>query len=297
MSVAGFVAAQRTEFGVPHAFCCRVLAISESWFYKWRDRPPTPRKRRRAELAAAIRASFEASDHSYGSPRVVEDLWEDGWQVSVNTAAKLMAEEGLVARPKRRHRKGLTRSDKRARRAPDLMGREFSAPAPNVKWCGDFKQIDTDEGPLFLGSVEDLFSRRLLGFAMSEQYPDAELAKAAIHMAVAVRGGDVAGVIFHSDQGTQYSSDAFAKACATLHIRQSMGRVGSALDNAVAESFFSTLELELLRKHRFATRAQARRRIARWIDEWYNPRRRHSACGMLSPINYELAAIPVTEAA
>jgi len=163
---------------------------------------------------AAIRQSFEASDGTYGSPRIVEDLWEAGWQVSVNTVAKLMADEGLVARPKRHHRKGLTRADKRARRAPDLVGRDFTAPSPNLKWCGDFKQIDTDEGPIYLGSVEDFYSRRLVGFAMSEHYPEAELAKAAIHMAVAVRGGDVAGVIFHTDQGTQYTADAFARACA-----------------------------------------------------------------------------------
>ena len=296
MSVASFVAAQRTDHGVAHAFTCRVLEISESWFYKWRDRPPTPRQLRHGELVAAVRESFEVSEGTYGSPRVVEDLWEAGWRVSENTVARVMADEGLVARPKRHHR-GLTRADKRARRAPDLVGRDFNADAPNVKWCGDFKQIDTDDGALYLGSVEDFFSRRLLGFAMSETYPDAELAKAAINMAVAVRGGAVAGVIFHSDQGTQYTSDAFARACVALRIRQSMGRVGSALDNAVAESFFSTLEHELLRKHRFATRAEARRRVARWIDEWYNPRRRHSACGMLSPINYELATTPAAEAA
>jgi HTH-like domain/Integrase core domain len=224
VSVASFVAAQRTEHGVPHAFCCRVLGISESWFYKWRDRPPTPRQRRRTHLVTAIRARFDASDGTYGSPRVVEDLWEAGWRVSENTVAKLMAEEGLVARPKRRHRTGLTRSDRQARRAPDLVQREFSAPAPNVKWCGDFKQIDTDEGPIFLGSVEDLYSRRLLGFAMSECYPTAELAQAAIHMAVAVRGGDVAGVIFHTDQGTQPRLNGSSQHC---RFRQSVedGRV------------------------------------------------------------------------
>ncbi len=296
MSVASFVAAQRANHGVAHAFTCRVLEISESWFYKWRDRPPTPRQQRRTQLVAAVRQVFDDSGGTYGSPRVTEDLWEAGWRVSENTVAKVMAAEGLVARPKRRHR-GLTRSDKRARRAPDLVGRDFSAPAPNLKWCGDFKQIDTDEGPTYLGSVEDLYSRRMLGFAMSEHYPDAELATAAINMAVAVRGGDVAGVIFHTDQGTQYTADAFARACTALEIRQSMGRVGCALDNAVAESFFSTLEHELLSKHRFATRAEARRRVARWIDEWYNARRRHSTCGMLSPINYELATTRAAEAA
>jgi putative transposase len=138
---------------------------------------PTPAPARRA--GGGVRAGFEASDGSYGSPRVVEDLWAAGWRVSKNTVATIMAEEGLAARPKRRHRKGLTRADQRARRAPDLVGRDFSAPAPNVKWCGDFKQLDTDEGPLFLGSVEDLFSRRLFGFAMSERCLTAELAKAA----------------------------------------------------------------------------------------------------------------------
>jgi transposase InsO family protein len=296
VSVASFVAAQGTDHGVPHAVSCRALEISESWFYKWRDRPPTPRQQRHRELVSAVRESFEASDGTYGSPRVVEDLREAGWQVSENTVAKVMAEEDLVARPKRR-RRGLTRADQRARRAPDLVQRDFTADAPDQKWCGDFKQIDTDEGPLYLGSVEDLCSRRLLGFAMSETYPTAELATAAIHMAVAVRGGDVAGVIFHTDQGTQYTADAFASACARLRIRQSMGRVASAFDNAVAESFFSTLEHELLRKYRFATRAEARRRVARWVDEWYNPRRRHSACAMRSPIDYELAIAAMAAAA
>jgi transposase InsO family protein len=288
MSVASFVAAQRAEHGVPHALTCRTLEISESWFYKWRDRPPTPRQVRQAELTAAIEAVFDDTDGTYGSPRVTVELREQGWKVSKNTVAKMMACEGLVARPKKR-RRGLTRPDKGARRAPDLLGRDFSASAPNVKWCGDFKEIDTGEGPLYLASVEDLFSRRLLGFAMSQHYPDAELAKAAIHMAVAIRGGDVTGVIFHTDQGSQYTSDAFAAACAALEIRQSMGRAGSALDNAVAESFFSTLEHELLSRRKYATRAEARRGVARWIDEFYNARRRHSTCDMMSPVAYEHA--------
>ena len=171
---------------------------------------------------------------------------------------------------------------------PDLVRRDFSAPAPNVRWCGDLKQVDTLEGPLYLGSVEDLFSRRLLGFAMSE-HPDATLARDAIHMAVAIRGGEVAGVIFHSDRGSTYTADLFTAACTKLEIRQSMGRVGSELDNAAAESFFSTLEHERLTRRTYATRARARRDVARWIDEFYNPRRRHSTCGMLSPVAYEHA--------
>lgn len=287
MSVASHIASQRTEHGVPYAVACRALGVSESWFYKWHRRAPTPRQCRRAELTSAITEAFEASGRTYGSPRVHAELRAGGWRVTKHTVARIMAAEGLVARSKRR-RRSLTRPDKRAVPFPDLVRRDFSAPAPNTKWCGDLKIIDTLEGPLYLGSVEDLFSRRLLGFAMSE-HPDAALARDAIHMAVAVRGGDVAGVIFHSDKGSTYTADLFTSACVKLKIRQSMGRVGSALDNAAAESFFSTLEHELLTRNTYATRAEARRGVARWIDEFYNPRRRHSTCAMLSPVAYEHA--------
>lgn len=288
MSVASHIASQRTDHGVPHAVACRALGVSESWFYKWHGRPPTPRQRRRAQLVEAITAIFEASERTYGSPRVHAELRAQGWRVTKHTVARLMAAEGLVARTKRR-RRSLTRPDKRAVPFPDLVRRDFSASTPDAKWCGDVKQIDTFEGPLYLASVEDLFSRRMLGFAMSE-HPDAMLCRDALHMAATIRGGDVAGVIFHSDKGSTYTADLFTSACIKLEIRQSMGRVGSALDNAAAESFFSTLEHELLTRHTYATRAEARRAVARWIDEFYNPRRRHSTCAMLSPIDYEHAA-------
>jgi len=184
-------------------------------------------------------------------------------------------------------KKGLTRPDKRIDTIPDLVQRDFTVSEPDKKWCGDFKQIDTLEGPTYLSSCEDLFSRRLLGFALSDDYPNAELAKAAINMAVATRGGVVAGVIFHTDKGTQYTSDAFATACDKLGITQSMGRVGSAHDNAVAESFFSTLEHERLTRRTYTTRVAARQDVARWIDDFYNRRRKHSTNGMKSPIDYE----------
>jgi transposase InsO family protein len=287
MSLAAFVVSQRTEFRVPHAVACRALEVSESWFYKWRHRPPTRRQARRADIDTKVKASFDGSDGTYGSPRVLVELREAGERVSKKTVIGSMARQGLVARPKRR-RRGLTKPDQAVPPAPDLVRRDFSAPGPDRKWCGDFKQIDTDQGPVFLASCEDLFSRRLLGFALSDTYPDAELAKAAINMAVAVRGGDVRGVIFHSDRGSQYTSDAFATACAALGITRSNGRVGSALDNAAAESFFSTLEFELLAGRRFATRLEARRAVAGWIDRWYNRRRRHSTLGMRSPIEFEL---------
>lgn len=198
MTVASFVADQRTDHGVPHAVSCRALEVSESWFYKWRDRPPTPRQERRAALDEAVRAFFDASDGTYGSPRVHADLLDAGWVVTERTVAASMAAQGLVGRPKKR-RRSLTRPDKAADPVPDLVKRDFTASAINQKWCGDLTEIPTDEGKLYLAIVEDLASRRLPGFAIGEHH-DAPLAAAALKMAAAVRGGKVEGVIFHSDK-------------------------------------------------------------------------------------------------
>jgi transposase InsO family protein len=288
MSVASFIASQRTEHRVPHAKCCRWLGVSESWFYKWHDREPTSREARRAELDEAVKASFDDSGGTpgtYGSPRVFEDLLEAGWKVSVNTVAASMARQGLVGRSPKRKRRCLTRPDKAADPIPDLVGRDFSTGPVDRRWCGDLTEIPTDEGKLYLATVLDLGSRRLPGFALGEHH-DSTLAKAALCMAAAVRGGDVTGVIFHTDKGGEYVGDLFARACAALGVTQSMGRVGSALDNAAAESFNSTLEHELLSRQQFATKDQARREVARFIDA-YNHRRRHSSCGMLPPVLYE----------
>lgn len=290
MILVEFIADQRTTYGVPQAVACRALDVSESWFYKWRSRGPSDRRRRRDRLDEAVKRFFDDSGGSYGSPRILADLRDAGWRVSKKTMEASMRRQNLQARSPKRKRKSLTRADKTAPPVPNLLGRDFNAGAPNLKWCGDFKQIDTDEGPIFLASCEDLFSRRMLGFALSDTYPTAELAKAAINMAVAVRGGDVAGVIFHADRGSQYTAAAFAEACEKLGITRSAGRVGSALDNAAAESFFSTLEHELLSRRRSATKAEARRAVATWIDQFYNQRRRHSSNGMKSPIDYEKEA-------
>ena len=287
--IAGFIAAQRTEFGVPHAVACRALGVAESTFYKWRDRPPTPAQRRRTEIDERVKACFDGSGGTYGSPRVRAQLRRDGLAVSKKTVESSMARQGLQGRSPKRRRRGLTRPDKAAAVVPDLLRRDFTAERADQKWVGDFKQVDTDEGPVFLATVEDLFSRRMLGFAQSDAYPTAQLATAAINMAAATRGGDVAGVIFHTDKGSQYTSDAFAEACRRLGVTQSMGRVGCALDNAPAESFFSTLEHELVSRRRYRTRDQARADIAAWIDAWYNRRRLHSTNNMTSPIEYELA--------
>ena len=286
MSVVSHIAAQRTNHGVPHAVSCRLLGVSESWYYKWRRRRPTATERRRAALDVKVRIVFETSGRTYGSPRVCAQLRSDGERVSEKTVARSMRTQGLVARQKRR-RRGLTRPDKAAPVAPDLIRRDFTASRPDEKWCGDFKQINTQEGPVYLGTVEDLYSRRILGFALSDRYPTAELAKAAVNMAIATRGGTVEGVIFHTDRGSQYNAEAFTKACARLGIVQSMGRVGSALDNAAAESFFSTLQQERINNRRYATRTQARQDIANWIHTWYNQHRLHSTLDMTSPINYE----------
>lgn len=288
MSVASHIASQKTDHGVPHAKCCRWLGVSESWFYKWHNRPPTPRQRRRAELDAAVKASFDDSGGTpgtYGSPRVWADLVAAGWAVSKKTVAASMARQGLQGRSPKRKRRSLTRPDMAAAPIPDLVGRDFSTGPVNQRWCGDLTEVPTEEGKLYLAIVLDLGSRRLPGFALGEHH-DSELARAALCMAAAVRGGDIGGVIFHSDKGSEYGGGLFAQACSTLGVTQSMGRVGSALDNAASESWNSTLEHELLSRNRFETKDQARRAIARFIDA-YNTQRRHSSCEMLPPATYE----------
>lgn len=355
MSVARFIADQRTYYQVPHAFTCRLLAVSQSWFYKWTKAPTSPRARRRALLDEAVRRAFQASGGSYGSPRIHDDLTDPQlahpelaagtagvaavapapppaipepiaaaeetaasadtppdaapanpasdseahrcpvtgtdavWRVSVNTVADSMRRQGLRGRTVKRNR-GLTRQDRTAAKFPDLLRRDFTAPAANRKWVGDMTEIPTDEGKLYLASVLDLCARRLLA-APTSDHPDAELASDAIKMAVAVRGGaeQVADVIFHTDRGATYTANGFTKLCAGLHIRQSMGRVGSCFDNAAAESFFSTLEWEVLSRHHFRTKDQARQVISSWVQEFYNPVRRHSSARRRSPIQHEAA--------
>jgi putative transposase len=287
--VAAFIAAQRERHGIPYATACRALQVSPAWFHKWRHGDPSPRHARRIALAAEVARLFAAHHGKYGSPRITADLRETGWRVSVNTVATLMREQGLVARPPRR-RRSTTRQGRGRWRAPDLIGRDFAAEQVNRKWYGDGTEIATDEGKLFLDSVLDMGSRRIVGFALGEHH-DTQLAYAALAMAVAVRGGKeaVASVVFHTDQGSEYTAGAFRAACIRLGIAQSMGRVGSALDNAVIESWHSTLEFELRRLERFATKAAARTAVVTWIED-YNRQRRHSALGMRSPIDYEHAS-------
>ena len=245
MSVARFIADQRTNYRVPHAVTCRLLGVSESWLYKWLERAESPgavnglhtdRDRRRDTIDRAVRVAFGKAKGLHGSPRLVHDLRDDGWIVSEKTVAEAMRRQGLVAR-KIRRRNNTTVRDKTKPVFPDLLRRDFTAQAPNQRWVGDITEIPTAAGKLYLATVIDLYSRRLLGAAMSQR-PDAELACSAIRMAVAARGGKAAiwreneaeRVIFHTDKGTTYTAHRFTKLCRKLGIRQSMGRVGSCFD-------------------------------------------------------------------
>jgi putative transposase len=218
-----------------------------------------------------------------------------------------MRREGLVAR-RTKCRNGLTRQDKTAPKFPDLLKRDFTADRPNARWVGDMTEIPTAAGKLYLATVIDLYSRRLLGAATS-LHPDADLACVAIKMALAIRGGvdavnghnwredESQRVIFHTDRGSTYTANSFTKLCRQLGVRQSMGRVGSCFDNAAAEAFFSSLEWEVLSRHELDNTRQAQAVVLDWCYGFYNHHRRHSAASMMSPINYENTAAPDREAA
>ena len=278
------IATERATHQVPVRTSCRALGVSESWYYECRRRPLSERARRREALTDAIWEFFTDSDYTYGSPRITLDLWEAGWVVSVNTVADIMAAHGWAGRERPR-RRSLTRQGKR-RAAPDLIGRDFTAQRPDQAWCGDVTFIRTAEGPLYLATVIDLHSRRCLGYAMGAHH-DQQLTNAALQMAAATRGGKMPETIWHTDRGSEYTGSDHAKTCLRLGVVQSMGRVASALDNSVAESFNSTLKTEFVYRRAFTTRAQARAEIGAWIDQFYNRRRRHSWCGGLSPTQYE----------
>ena len=279
--MAALIAARRAD-GIPVAVACRAVGVSRSWFYKHKDGQLPPRAQRRERLKAEVARLFGLHKGRYGSPRITADLKDAGWRVSENTAPP---DAARASARRKKKRKSTTRPGRGRWRAPDLVKRDFPAGKINRKWYGDGTEIPTDEGKLYLASVLDMASRRVLGFALGEHH-DAQLAYGALAMAVAVRGGQAPGVVFHTDQGSEYTAGTVRAACTRLGIRQSMGRPGSALDNAVIESWHSTLEFELRSVETFATKAQARARVAAWIDD-YNRHRRHSALAMMSPVDYE----------
>jgi len=312
VSVARFIADQRTKYQVPHTLVCALLGVSLGWFYKWWARAQGPaassglhtaRDRRRDSVDRAVVVAFGKARGLHGSPRLLHDLREDGWTVSEKTVADSMRRQGLVARRIKR-RNGLTRQDKTAPKFPDLLKRNFTAERVNARWVSDITEVPTASGKRYLATVIDLYSRRLLGAATS-LHPEADLACAAIRMAVTARGGKTAiwraeeseRVIFHTDRGSTYTADSFTRLCRQLGIRQSMGRVGSCFDNSAAEALFSSLEWEVLSRHDFATTGQAQAVVLDWCYGFYNHTRRHSSANMMSPINYENAAAPNREAA
>ncbi len=266
---------------------CAVMGVPTSTYYDWQAtgrQAAAERQRRDAQLTAEIRA-IHRQHPDYGSPRVTVELARHGRPVNHKKVETLMAAAGIVARRHRR-RRGLTKRDAAAAPLPDPVGRLFDPDRVDHTWAGDVTYVTTDEGWLYLATVLDLASRRLLGYAMSEA-ADTDHVINAVAMAVAARGRTtMAGdTIFHSDRGSTYTSARYRQACADLGLRQSTGRTGSCLDNAVAESFFATLKQELGRR-RFASRADARRAIFVWTN-YYNRTRLHSACGYRPPVEYE----------
>lgn len=276
------MSAHENEFRVK--VMCRVLGLSRSGYYAWRCRLPSTREQANEKLRVRIGESFRASRQSYGSPRLQQALQAQGLPCSRKRVARLMRLDGLVAKKAPRHKPHTTQRDPQAQPAPNLLNQEFSAPGPDCKWAGDMTYIDTAEGWLYLAVILDLFSRRVVGWAMDE-HMDAALVQKAWHMALSQRNPS-AELLHHSDQGRQYTSQLYQQSLAVLPCRVSMSRVGNCYDNAVVESFFATLKTECA-DHQFATRAQARTAIFEYIEAWYNRQRLHSALGYLSPLEFE----------
>ena len=266
----------------PVAALCRTLGVSPSGYYAWRKRPLAPRARADVELTAQIEAAHRDSRGTYGAPRIHAELAAQGIHIGRKRVARLMRTAGLQGVSRRKFR--TTVRDATARPAPDLVDRQFSAAEPDRLWVADITYVPTWAGFLYLAVVLDAWSRRVIGWAM-ESHLRTELVVAALDMAVAQRRPSQ--VIHHSDQGCQYTSLAFGRRCREAGVRPSMGSVGDAYDNAMCESFFATLECELLDRQRFRTQADARLAMFDFIEGWYNPRRRHSALDYRSPMIYE----------
>jgi putative transposase len=270
----------------PVATKCRVLVVSPSGFYAWSDRPKSDRAKANKALLEKFTRFHEASRGTYGCPRIMKDLVDDKEAVGHNRVARLMREAGIRG-ISRRKECWTTIRGKDARPAPDLVGRKFVASGPNRLWVADITYVPTWAGFLYLAVVLDVWSRRIIGWAMANHLRS-EVVLQALDMAIWQRKSE--NVIHHSDQGCQYTSLAFGQRCREAGIQPSMGSVGDAYDNAMAESFFATLECELLNRHRFRTQVEARMAIFEFIEGWYNQKRRHSALDYRSPIEFEKAA-------
>jgi putative transposase len=261
-----------------------VLGVSRSGYYAWLERPPSARELSDRELSELIVEVFEASLRTYGAPRVKKALADEhGVHVGKKRVARLMARAGIEGVSRRRRHVVTTQRDG-SRPAPDLLNRDFCADAPDQKWVADITYIPTLVGFLYLAVVLDVFSRRIVGWAMSASL-ETKLVLDALEMAVKTRRPE--GVIHHSDQGSQYTSAEFARHCREAGVRPSMGSVGDCYDNAMCESFFATLECELLDRHIFRTRREARSKVFFFIEGFYNRRRIHSSIGYVAPLEAE----------
>lgn len=278
-----FIEAHREEFVVK--IMCRVLDVSRSGYYDWRKRKPSVRDLANASLIGEIKKIFKHSRKTYGSPRIHAELKAQGTRCSRNRVARLMREHGIRAR--RRRRRVKTTDSKHSRPvAPNLLDRQFEAEGPNQKWVADISYIDTGEGWLYLATVMDLFSRRIVGWAMAD-HMETPLVEQALRMAL-IRRRPGAGLLHHSDRGSQYASGDYRALLAAWGIAVSMSRTGNCHDNAVMESFFGKLKTEWATEQ-YATRADARTDIFEYIEVWYNRRRRHSTLGYFSPRDFEAA--------
>ena len=267
----------------PIATMCRVLGVSTSGYYAWLKRSPSQRERTDAELLGQIRRFHERSDGTYGVPRIYEDLVEEGVRIGRKRIARLMRQAGLRGVCRRRWTTTTQRSSS-VRPAADLVDRTFVADGPNQLWVADITYIPTWADFLYLAVVMDVWSRRIVGWAMTTHLRT-ELVLAALEMAIEQRQPQ--DVIHHSDHGSQYTSIEFGRRCREEGIRPSMGSVGDCYDNAMSESFFATLECERIDRRIYHTPAEARLDIFEYIEGWYNPHRRHSGLGQKSPINFE----------
>ena len=270
----------------PVRLMCRVLEVSRAGFYAWRTRRPSARAIVDEQLKPKVRAYHRRSDGTYGAPRVLRDLRDDGIRVGQKRVARLMRQQGLRGRPKRIWVR-TTRSNDAYPAAPNRLRRRFAvtAVAMNRVWVSDFTYVRTHEGWLYLAIVLDLASRRCIGWAMRDTM-EADLTLSALQMALQARAPQP-GLLHHSDRGTQYACDEYRALLAAHGHAASMSNKGDCWDNAVAESFFATLKQELSTRRRWRTRAEARRDIFRYIETWYNRQRRHSTLGYLSPAAYE----------
>lgn len=278
-----FVEANQARFAV--ATMCRVLGVSTSGYYEWRTRPPSARALTDEVLVEAIRDVHRESRETYGYRRVHAELVDErGFTLGRHKVARLMAKHGIVGVTRRKFCR-TTRRDDTGRPAPDLLERDFTATATDQRWVADITYVPTWAGFLFLAVVIDVFSRKVVGWSMSSSQRT-ELVTSALRMAVARRQPDGV-VVHHSDQGCQYTSYDFAKACRAVGVERSMGSVGDAYDNAMAESFFATLECELIDRTAFENRNRARMEVFDFIEGFYNTWRRHSSIGNLCPDEFE----------